>query len=108
MTDRGVSNGPQVTRVHAPLAQEFVRSTLQQTLESLSPSTPWSHLEVGLWLLFTLGEGLPESLTRDKTGHFQQLMMALLSSAASSCASQRQPQFIELATIFAHELAPVQ
>ena len=72
-----------VTRVHPSLAQEFVRSTLLTTLESLA-SVPWAHLEVALWLLYTLGEGLPETVIREKNGTFHQLMSALFSSQASS------------------------
>lgn len=54
-----------IARAHAALAQEFVRGTLQQTLEAIE-SVPWTHLEVALWLLYTLGEGLPEPVLRDK------------------------------------------
>ena len=56
-----------IARVHAGLAQEFVRSTLGPTLESLT-SVPWTHLEVALWLLYTLGEGLPEQKMLEKDG----------------------------------------
>lgn len=72
-----------VARVHPSLAQEFVRATLQATLAAL-PDVPWTHLEVALFLLFQLGEGLPEASVRDKSGVFQHMMTALLSSPASA------------------------
>lgn len=51
-----------VSRVNLGLAQEFVRSTLQSTLAP-SDRVPWMHLEVALWLLYTLGEGLPDTVS---------------------------------------------
>ena len=72
-----------MARVHPSLAQEFVRATLQATLAAL-PDVPWTHLEVALFLLFQLGEGLPEASVRDKSGVFQHMMTALLSSPASA------------------------
>ena len=72
-----------VARVHPTLTQDFVQRTLRSTLEAIE-SVPWTHLEVALWLLYTLGEGLPDSLVREKGGYFEQLMEALLSSRASS------------------------
>jgi len=72
-----------VARVHASLAQEMVRSTLSSTLEAIH-SVPWTHLEVALWLLHTLGEGLPEALLREKGGFFQQMMVTLISSSTSA------------------------
>ena len=72
-----------VARVHPSLSQDFVQRTLRTTLASIE-SVPWTHLEVALWLLYTLGEGLPDSLLREKGGYFEQLMEALLSSRACS------------------------
>ena len=72
-----------VARVHATLAQEMCRSTLLRTLERLG-EVPWTHLEVALWLLYTLGEGLPESMLRQKGGFFEQLMATLTASSASA------------------------
>ena len=72
-----------VARVHPTLAQDFVQRTLNATLESIE-SSPWAHLEVALWLLYTLGEGLPDSLLREKGGYFERLMETLLSSRAPS------------------------
>jgi len=72
-----------VARVHALLAQEFVRSTLLSTLDMME-NVPWAHIEAALWLLYTLGEGLSEALIREKGGVFNGLMTSLLSSSASS------------------------
>ena len=52
-----------VARLHGSLALSFVRSTRTATIEAL-PTVPWSHLEVALWLLYALGEGLPEASLR--------------------------------------------
>ena len=41
--------------------QEFVRSTLHTTLDRVD-TAPWTHIEVALWLLFQLGEGLPDAV----------------------------------------------
>jgi len=88
-----------VARVHLSLAQEFVRSTLQSTLAS--PSVPWAHLEVALWLLYTLGEGLPDAAIREKGGFFQEMMVATLQSRASSYPHQAiQPLFLEIVVRF--------
>jgi len=72
-----------VARVHASLAQEFVRSTLLSTLEMME-NVPWAHIEAALWLVYTLGEGLSETLVREKGGVFHGLMTSLLSSSASA------------------------
>mmetsp|Transcript_24876 Transcript_24876/g.73923 ORF Transcript_24876/g.73923 Transcript_24876/m.73923 type:complete len:1024 (+) Transcript_24876:116-3187(+) len=75
-------------RVHPSLACAFVKSTLQSVLGASDAERPegvqWSHVEVALWLLYLLGEGLPEATTREKGGPFGELMLALLSSSAAS------------------------
>ena len=74
-------------RVHPSLACAFVKSTLQSVLGASDAERPegvhWSHVEVALWLLYLLGEGLPEATTREKGGPFGELMLALLSSSAA-------------------------
>eukprot|EP00310_Coccolithus_braarudii_P020025 CAMPEP_0183341290 /NCGR_PEP_ID=MMETSP0164_2-20130417/7559_1 /TAXON_ID=221442 /ORGANISM="Coccolithus pelagicus ssp braarudi, Strain PLY182g" /LENGTH=213 /DNA_ID=CAMNT_0025511571 /DNA_START=15 /DNA_END=653 /DNA_ORIENTATION=+ len=72
-----------ISRLHASLAQLFVRSMLSSTLDSLA-SVPWGHVEVSLWLLYQLGEGLPEAAIRDKGGVFSTMMTSLLASPASA------------------------
>ena len=56
-------------RVHPSLACAFVKSTLQSVLGASDAERPegvqWSHVEVALWLLYLLGEGLPEAATRE-------------------------------------------
>mmetsp|Transcript_31323 Transcript_31323/g.98135 ORF Transcript_31323/g.98135 Transcript_31323/m.98135 type:complete len:797 (-) Transcript_31323:591-2981(-) len=75
-------------RVHPSLACAFVKSTLQSVLggsdAERTDGVHWSHVEVALWLLYLLGEGLPEATTREKGGPFGELMLALLSSSAAS------------------------
>ena len=87
-----------VARLHAGLALSFVRSTLTATVEAL-PSVPWAHLEVALWLLYALGEGLPEASLRQKGGEFEQLLVTLLSSPMLSAYPHRAVQlhFFEIA-----------
>lgn len=60
-----------------------MQTTLQSTLDSIE-STPWSYVEVALWLAFQLGEGLPDSVIREKGGVFQQMMTTLLKSSVSA------------------------
>eukprot|EP00316_Scyphosphaera_apsteinii_P000353 CAMPEP_0119324400 /NCGR_PEP_ID=MMETSP1333-20130426/63108_1 /TAXON_ID=418940 /ORGANISM="Scyphosphaera apsteinii, Strain RCC1455" /LENGTH=1057 /DNA_ID=CAMNT_0007332091 /DNA_START=141 /DNA_END=3314 /DNA_ORIENTATION=+ len=72
-----------VARVHASLAQAFVQNTLDSTLANLE-NAPWTFIEVALWLLFQLGEGLPDGVIREKGGVFQQMMSTLLKSSASA------------------------
>ena len=56
-------------RVHPSLACAFVKSTLQSVLGASDAErlegVQWSHVEVALWLLYLLGEGLPEAATRE-------------------------------------------
>ena len=75
-----------------------MRSTLTATVEAL-PSVPWAHLEVALWLLYALGEGLPEASLRQKGGEFEQLLVTLLSSPMLSAYPHRAVQlhFFEIA-----------
>ena len=54
-----------VARVHPALASAFVQSTLRSVLDSME-SSRWSHVEVALWLLYQLGEGLPDTTVREK------------------------------------------
>ena len=90
-----------VARVHLNLAQEFVRSTLQSTLAPSGGVPQWYHLEVALWLLYTLGEGLPDAAIREKSGFFQEMMSALLQSGASSYPQQAvQLLFLEIVVRF--------
>ncbi|KAL1526877.1 hypothetical protein AB1Y20_015568 [Prymnesium parvum] len=79
-----------VARVHLGLAQDFVRNTLQSTLAP-SEGVPWRHLEVAMWLLYTLGEGLPDAAIREKDGFFRDMMVKLLQSSASSYPQQECP-----------------
>ena len=39
---------------------------------------PWAHLEVALWLLYQLGEGLPEAVQKDKHGPMQGIVAGLV------------------------------
>lgn len=72
-----------VARVHPALACDFVQSTLRSMLDSLKTSR-WAHVEVALWLMYQLGEGLSDGAVREKGGLFEQMMLSLLASPAAS------------------------
>jgi len=79
------------------VALDFVGRLLQQTAAK-PEGTPfvWRHLEVALWLLYQLGEGLPESAMRDRAGPLHAMMEAVVGFSSHHHHQAVQVLYLEL------------
>ena len=57
---------------------------------------PWAHLEVALWLLYQLGEGLPEAAQKDKHGPLQGIVAGLVGFGGEVRHQHRAVQVLYL------------
>ena len=82
-----------VARLHGKLAQDFVARLLQSATKVAG--VPWAHLEVVLWLLYHLGEGLPEAAQKG-AGPLQAAMEGLVGFGASTPHHHQAVQILYL------------
>ena len=87
--------GEAVATVHA--GRGVARLQVRHLTRLPKHHLPCPNSQVALWLLYTLGEALPESILREKSGFFQQMMATLVTSRASAYPHRAvQPLFFEI------------